>query len=412
MAAAWQNHIRLQEAETPKQGRLQDNFQPLSATFRLDGIEPKERGKPQGRSLIVDHSTGPIAAMRDKAWDRLTQENLAAIDLGEAREHLKYLQETKPPKRDRPPRRLPPKTKMDELFDVVALGKRDIKVIKDAQSATGAANWIMKHRLGDSLYVDARDYDGDGVPDIIVRKTADHKPYIVKGYTTDESSYPMRNGYYTVYPTADQRKGHPMRESNEDAFVSHYTADGQHRVMNEVAVAADKRAVAAGYKQSRPRIQLTPVAAFKKFIMQPILKAIKAAYKAFNVPLTMKSFQPTQAEVGIRNNLIIGPIMKKIYGDDVLKVTDGHEWHKLTQRKQIRDAVAEFTGLFVQSRQGFEDELIAAVLQALNLTGVKFPSQPTLNTVMNHPQQGIKAILHTNRYWGDERFHPAQVQAQ
>jgi hypothetical protein len=404
-------HLVQTQASVPQQGRLQDQCTPIPQPFKLMNAPLKARGAPQGRSLIVNNQTGPIASMRDKAWDRLGQENLATIDLGEAREHLRYLQETKPPARERPPRRLPVKTKMDELFDIVAMGKRDIKHVKEAQSAVGAANWIKKHRLGESLYVDARDYDGDGVPDIIVRKTSDHKPYIVKGYTTDDSTYPLRQAYYTTFPTSDDRKGHPIREYQEDTFVTHYTPDGLHRILDPDMVAYDKKIVAAGYKQSRPRPQLTAVAAFKRFIMQPIMKAIKGAYKAMNAPLEMKSTMPTQAEVGIRNNLIIGPIMKKIYGDEVLNVTDGHEWHKLTQRKQIRDAVAEFTGLFVLTRASVEDDLITAIVQALQLAGVKFPASPAWNAVLNEPNVGIKAQLHANKYWGDQRFHPAEVVA-
>jgi hypothetical protein len=269
------------------------------------------------------------------------------------------------------------KQDMDELFNVVALGKRDIKVVRDAQSKRGAENWIRKHGYEDLLYVDDRDYDGDRIPDIVVRTRDGDNPYIVKGYTTEQSNYPYRFSYHTAYPTAEDRKGHPMRDFNEDNFVTSYSPDGQVRRLNADAVNWDKHIVASGYKGARPNKRLTPAQAFKWFIMRPVMQTIKALYKHWRTPLDIPAALPAKIEAMMRQNLITGPVMNKVYGEGIQQITDPHEYHKLTQRKQIRDACAEFTGLVIIHKREFMRDLLMGTVAAMQTAGVNIPPEPT-----------------------------------
>jgi hypothetical protein len=105
---------------------------------------------------------------------------------------------------------------MDELTNLVLANKRDIKLIRDAQSKQGAQKWIDDRNYGDFLEVKDDDVDGDGVPDIMVVDKQSRKPHIVKGYTTRDSKAPYRALYYTQYPTRASRKDHNMREFLDD----------------------------------------------------------------------------------------------------------------------------------------------------------------------------------------------------
>jgi hypothetical protein len=335
--------------------------------------ERQERSAPQGRTYVVENM-GSLQPMREIALARMGEVGASAVDLGESLEHLRYLAANKPPKGPPKPRPLPAKIGMEGIWDTVALQKRDIKLIKDAQSKVGAENWIRKHGLMDKLYVDDRDFDGDNIPDIIVRNRANHEPYIVKGYTTEQSSYPNRFSYFSQYPTAADRKGHPMSDYHEDAFVDSYRWDGQERKLKPEAVERDKLAVSVGYKQARPPIKLTPVQAFKKFIMHPVMNTVKGWFKAHGTPLQLAKEIPAKIESAIRTNLIIAPVMVRVYGDRIFDVVqDPHEWHKLTQRKEVRDSIAALTGEIVENRQTFTRAFLETVLQVMLQVGVQFP---------------------------------------
>jgi hypothetical protein len=264
---------------------------------------------------------------------------------------------------------------MDQIYDAVVLGKRDIRLVKDAQSKVGAENYIIKHGLQDQLYVDDRDIDGDGIPDIVVKTRAGDLPYIVIGYTTEDSTYPYRNVYYTAYPTAEERRGHSMRDFIEDEMVTGYAPNGQGRVFSDQTLAYEHNVTGAGYKSLKPKNKLTYSQAFKKFIMKPVMAVIKQCYKELETPLSIPADVAVRVESTIKNNLIVAPVMQKVYGDEVMQVNDPTEWQKLTQRKQVRDLCAGLAGELIQQRINLAGDFVHGILDALDAFGVRVPQK-------------------------------------
>jgi hypothetical protein len=150
----------------------------------------------------------------------------------------------------------------------------------------GAENWIRRAGLQDKLFVDDTDVDGDDYPDIVVRERAyPHAPYIVKGYTTTSSNYPLRSDYYNVYPTASSRKGHSFREFVDDHFIESYGDHGLTRAYKPKILAHAEKMKKAGYDIRLPSKVLSIPQAFKIFIMKPIMTEIKAVAKEDNMIL-------------------------------------------------------------------------------------------------------------------------------
>jgi hypothetical protein len=346
-------------------------------------VRPPRR-PPTGRTLVRD-DIGFLEPIRAGTEDFVAQRQ-ARVDLDEARAHLQYLNAHRPPPAPRVARALPAKQNMGDLYNAVATGQQDIRLIKDAQSRAGAENYIVKHGLQDHLYVDDRDIDGDAVPDIIVRTRAGDQPYIVKGYTTEKSSYPFRNLYYTQYPTAEDRRGHSFRDFVDERYVAGYRPDGQERAYNPIGLQFDEVVTARGYKSSKPKPTLTYAQAFKRFIMKPVMKNLKKAYKeALGTPIVISPEQATRAEASVRTNLILVPAMKNVYGDQVMQVQDPTEWQKLSQRKQVREVCQALTGELIRQRVENANELVSGVMQTLQGFGVNLGAHPdnaVVTTVM------------------------------
>jgi hypothetical protein len=333
------------------------------------------RRAPTGRTLVRD-DLGMLDPIRAGTEDFVRQRQ-AHADLDEARAHLQYLDAHRPPAPPRRARALPAKQNMTDIYNTVALGQQDIRLIKEAQSRVGAENYITKHGLQDHLYVDDRDIDGDLVPDIVVKTRAGDQPYIVKGYTTEKSSYPFRNQYYSQYPTAQERRGHPFRDFVDERYVTGYSPDGQRRVYDPIGLQFDEVVTARGYKSSKPKATLTYAQAFKRFIMKPVMKNLKKAYKEeLGTPIVISPTQATQTEASVRTNLILVPAMKRVYGDQVMEVDNQVEWQKLSQRKQVRQVCQALTGELIRQRLQNVNELVSGVMETLQGFGVNLGAHP------------------------------------
>jgi hypothetical protein len=341
-------------------------------------LPARERGprrEPAGRGYLLPN-IGTLEPVRARVLNRLGQLDAPVLSLDEAKTHLQFLNTNQRVPEQRQPRALPSKTYMDDLYKVVQDGKRDIKLIKDAQSKQGANEFILKHGLQDQLYVDDRDIDGDTIPDIIVRSRADNSPYIVKGYTTEQSSYPHRYKYFTEYPTAEERKGNPMRDYLEDYAVQGYSFDGQARQFDPEFASLNQKILSRGYKSLAPKPKLSPVQAFKRFIMKPVMTVIKKFYKfEAKDPLQIPADVAVKVEAILRNNLITAPVMVRVYGADVLQVQDPKDWHKLSQRKEVKQGVSGMMGEFIQQRILFAGDFVKGILDQLEILGVRVPNK-------------------------------------
>jgi hypothetical protein len=85
-----------------------------------------------------------------------------------------------------------------------------------------------------------------------------------KGYTTVDSSYPLRNVYYTDVPK-DKRKELAFRGYLKDISVDHYTRGGLLTSFNPKFVEGIKKMRTDGYKIREPSERISATMAFKIF---------------------------------------------------------------------------------------------------------------------------------------------------
>jgi hypothetical protein len=312
-----------------------------------DEYNPRERKVAVRRNYIADNyktDLGPMNEIRNHIYGKLAaKRDVPAIPIQGLVDEIKYKDDNKPEKGPRRPRVLPPKEGMDALFHVVGELKRDVKLIKDAQSIKGAEDWIVRNGYEKSLYVDARDFDGDGIPDIVVRTREGNKPYIIKGYTTDKSNYPDRLRYHTAYPLKENRKGHPMAEYLEEQMLDKYDDYGFTRIHKKEADEYAKRVKLAGYKAYHPKSKLSYIQAFKIHVFKPLLNIVKGFFKDMKAALRLPPLAVRQLEGILRDNIITIPVMKRIYDIDFQDDTYKQYWTRLTQRKEVRDGCETVT---------------------------------------------------------------------
>jgi hypothetical protein len=337
---------------------------------RFRALDYREHFKPTARAR----------SLAQPGLDRLAHLQAPQVSLEQARQHLAALQQYKQTVPPAPPRQrvLLERPGVADLYGIVQDLKQDIQFIKDAQSRPGAERWIRNKKLTDHLHVTDDDIDGDGVPDIIVRKRSDNSPYIVKGYTTKPSEYPMRHFYFNQYPTARDRKGHPMRDWYESAETASYTDKGFTRVLRPDFLDIAKRTNAVGYNTKVPKPKLSVVQVFKRFLFKPAMRAVKGIIKQFNnqvddknqvLHFNLPAQTARQIETTIRTTLITVPVMQKLYGEEVMELSDD-EFQKLTMRREAKDGFKDHLSFFNENRIDLIPQLIDYLLELLIVFGV------------------------------------------
>jgi hypothetical protein len=336
-----------------------DQLEPLPPV--LPARERKPREKLANVAQYFQPDLGErLNAIRNQLYSDANI-NLPKRNLGEAVSYIQAADQFRAQNRAARPqaiRKLPPKTGMDELFKLVQDLHRDIKLVKDAQSKAGAEDWIVRNGLQDSLYVDDADIDGDHVPDIIVRDRATRKPYIVKGYTTGDSNYPIRNLYYSRYPLAKDRKDTSMQEFIHDSM---YEDKGVNRTTKDGVEEALKVIKQAGYKVPKTT-KLSVAQAFKNTLMKPIMQAIKAYAKDTNVMLKLTGPFVTKLESYLRFNMITLPVLRALYGDEIMQ-QDQETINRLSAAKEVKDACRNLADdLFSHLSYQVTEDLSRAIL--------------------------------------------------
>jgi hypothetical protein len=261
-------------------------------------------------------------------------------------------------------KKLPEKVGMNDLYRVVQDLKRDIKFVREAQSEAGAKQWIAQHGYGDKLYVDQKDIDDDGIPDIIVKKRSDRSPYIVKGYTTVDSGYPLRNAYYTNVPK-EERKTTTFRDYLEDISVDYYNRGGLSATLKPAFTENVDRMRSAGYKIRPPSEKITAYSAFKRFIMKPLMKAVKEIVKDRNYPFHLTAQKARDVESFLRHNLITEPVLLKVYGPDILQINDEKQMKKLIRQSKVQEGIKDLTAHLIDNRILMQDELVDGLVKIL-----------------------------------------------
>jgi hypothetical protein len=316
------------------------------------------------------------------ALRRLQESAAPTVNLEQARQHLSELERYREATKDQPkPKRerlLPFKPDLTSLYTLVQDLKQDIHLIKDAQSAEGAQKWIDRRGLEDHLVVDDRDIDGDNVPDIIVRRKADGSPYIVKGYTTKPSDYPIRQPFFERYPTAKDRKGHSLTDFTANKYIQGYTEGGFRRVLDPAALRQVNLSNVKGYSIKAPKTKLTVTQVFKTFLMKPAMAAIKEIVKQWNtsavrpedyIKFDLTAQTARDIESALKMSLITIPVMVRVYGEDVLEVTP-EEFQKLSMRSEVKDGLKNHLAFYVENRMENFESFIDAIVELLLQTGV------------------------------------------
>jgi hypothetical protein len=336
---------------------------------------PKRERKPRGTPINVGQSylpdIGYLNELRGKVNGLLQSQNAPRLNLQEQIAEINYRRDNPTPKAPPRQRRLPEKNTqaLQSLFNVVADLKQDVRLIKDAQSKAGAEDWIQRNGLEDHLFVDDRDIDGDNVPDIIVRRRAanpqDRTPYIIKGYTTDPSKYPLKNKYYSQYPLAADRVGHSYQDFLDYELVQGYGDHGYTRNIKPEYQKVIEDSRAKGYGIRQPRKNLTNNQVFKHFIMKPLMNVYREVLKTEfpNAKNTgLDGLVVRNLEAAIRDNLVTVPVMVKVYGEEILN-TDKENWRKLSQRKEVKEG-CKFVLQELVSRKN-TNEVITPLVEAL-----------------------------------------------
>jgi hypothetical protein len=366
----------------------------------------RERRPAANIGAYFQPDLGSLNELRDTIHATLTNiKEAPQLDLGGSLSDLRWRAENPPPKPPARQRKLPEKVGVNELFNVVQNMKRDkfIRLIKNAQSKAGAENWIIRNGYEPHLYVDDRDIDGDNIPDIVVRKRSDRSPYIVKGYTTEQSAYPQRNRYYTKYPTAAARKGHSYRDFVDHDTIESFADKGFTRVLNKDAYDTLQKSRAQGYKVSIPNKSLTNNQAFKYFIMKPLMNAYKEVAYSYDDNLTLEPTLVRNIEAYIRDNIITVPVLVRVYGAGILQMEDKKEWRKLANRKEVKDGCRVMIQRLIENRMTDDvySALVSSMLDILEQNkGLPDPSLVTKDTLA----QDIVAVLHNSPDWVQPRL--------
>jgi hypothetical protein len=368
-------------------------------------LQSRVRKERAPRRNIGDHyyeDIGFLNDLRSKVSTNLANQGfkITPLDLDTTRNEIAeraayQAQVPKPPPRQR---RLPERIGVGDesdkegLYQLVQGLKRDIRLIKDAQSKRGAEDWIVRNGLENHLYVDDRDIDGDSVPDIIVRRRDTSKPYIVKGYTTEQSNYPQRHLYYDTYPLAADRKDHSMRDYIDENAIDEFGDGGYTRTYTQPWQRIAEASTKAGYKFKLPNKKLTNNQVFKYFIMKPLVFAFKKVCKARNYKPNLPPNIMPRIEAYFRDNVIVMPVMKEVYKDKLFQ-TPKEEWPKLAQRQAVKDGCKLMLQQMIEDRLSPEIgvPLLRSLLDILQKEGaIAFPNEETYNQIGSEMWQWLQ----------------------
>jgi hypothetical protein len=263
---------------------------------------------------------------------------------------------TKPTKKDHK-RDLPEKQGMKELQYIVAFLPRAVKFMQNLQSEKGANDWIIKNGYTDSLYVDSRDYDGDGVGDIIVRKKSDGSPYIVKGYTTVGSDYPIRAQYYKEFPTAKERKGAiPFSKYADRQGITEIYEGGLKRTLDPLVKKRYEEMQKIGYDVKIPKEKIPFTRALHNLVFKPIVATIKNLLWDEQLAGQLGTWKIDMDNKELRKELtkewrlleqqvifdwITYPALVHVYGGQIENVTNQHELKYYINKKEVKQTQTE-----------------------------------------------------------------------
>ena len=93
------------------------------------------------------------------------------------------------------------------MLNLILKHKVELQKIPATSAIESAKEWAGKR----GLRAGTKDLDGDNRPETIVYNKAG-KPWIINGYRLKASDYPIRNAFYTRFPTAEDRAGENMKE--------------------------------------------------------------------------------------------------------------------------------------------------------------------------------------------------------
>ena len=200
---------------------------------------------------------------------------------------------------------------MNALAQIVLDDHRDITRIKNAMSQKGAEDMIKEHNKSERVqkypnlqwHGHFNDFNNDGYPDVVIHrgpKTAEDRtckgaPVIVNGWKTKKSDYPMRQLYFSQYPTAESRKGHKY-----SAFVDGYGAYDMYPDRYDTATKDWIEGINNSDYKNVPK--LTPFTYFVKHIFSPLAKQI-----LFGNNMTYDVSLVSKAQGDMYNDLIKTP---------------------------------------------------------------------------------------------------------
>ena len=276
----------------------------------------------------------------------LTEQGLEKRDLNDAIATLQFY-------RDHPiPRQVKPKKEpygegMDAIAPQVLSGRRDIRRINDTQSVQGAQRWVEKHGFNDIYEVTNQDEDGDGIPDIIVKRTRDNHPIIVNGYTTVDSTYPYRHRYYTEFPTERERKlyGKGFKGFVEDIWEPEYDQKGLKIVSYGKGAQEEefgRKIKEAGYKKILKPHDKNVYQVFVSKVIKPMYDTIKAG----NNGTYPDSKKMAKVASNVWDKAFTTAAMVYVYGPEVLNQEEA-TWKKLKGNRKVKDAVERFATPYI-----------------------------------------------------------------
>jgi hypothetical protein len=269
------------------------------------------------------------------------------------------------------------KVEADALQHLILQKKRDIRLLREAQTKQGAEAYIANRNLQDHLYVTDNDVDGDGVADIIVRQKQTDLPIIIDGYKTEKSKYPLRQAYYTDYPTRESRRGKSINDYLTQKLDAAYDTP-THRQFNEQNTGIAKRWASKGYADFVPRETISIPTAFKVHMYKPIMKSLKEVLKANNIPLSLNPQAAREIESAIRAQLITIPAMQAAFTEEVMNVTDD-EWKRLNNKKEYKDEATRILINLIRNRDEYAEHILQSIVEKL----VELKAMPDIDSTLS-----------------------------
>lgn len=249
---------------------------------------------------------------------------------------------------------------MQHLLKIVSGLKKDIAQVKEAQSLASANKWIEEAGLTGMYRAEEKDLDADGVNEVVVRDIHG-MPVLINGYGLKNSRFPYRQAYYAANPSKADRKAQkysdwldelydPIYDFKTNKFLG-YAGEG-HREFEQKAI-ADKYTDSKDSAKLFPRSakKLSAFQAFTKLVITPIVKAVRSIFQDRNT--TVVTRMPEKYATTVWNNLVIYPILKKIYPENTNEIdgligsTDAAD-KKILKRMMSKPEVRKYEKVFVQ----------------------------------------------------------------